>query len=170
MSLLNERVETVLEGKYLVVDHAFNTQFTNYANLQGFNAITGALVPRGLGNVLLVDNYTGEPVQMPPNSVPVYFLLVPTVPFQSADLSDSEIYIQFYDNENFSNLLQPWGSDSQFTGEELQHKNMFYAVDDTYFTDFSGYPYIGAEVVDEAFTAGQVQVYIYYVTAQKPAV
>lgn len=171
MSLIRETVDTVIEGKYLVLNHALNTQFINAPNKLGYNVVTGTLIPRAQGNILAVDNFTGEPIQLPANSVPLYFFLVPVIPMQSADLSSAYISVTLSDDFNFSSTYAPWGSDGDFTGEELQYKNLFVpGVNDEYMSDFAPYPYIGASVNDDDFTDGQVQIYVYYVTSQKPSV
>lgn len=170
MSLLNETASTVIAGKYLKVDQAFNTQFQNTRNLKGYGVITGALLPREVGtNVLVLDNVTEEPVQLPPNVMPYKAFFVPTIPLESTDLTDSAIRLKLWDSPTFNISQDNWGVNGVFTGEQVNSKGYTEMADTTgSVSDFTGYTYPGVEVVNTDFTAGQLQVYIYYIPCQTP--
>lgn len=171
MSLLTETVKTVIEGNNLIVGNTVNNQYVYQPNPRGYFVLTGAVEPRGLGNYLLLDNVTGEPVQLPPNTLTYKGFFLPTIPMESTDLTDSQIKLYLYDDTSFSNSYDNWGSNGRFTGEELNSKAVTEMTDVSgTFSDQAGYSYPGLEVENREFTAGQLQVYIYYIRAQTPVV
>lgn len=169
MSLLSETASTVIAGKYLKVDQAFNTQFRDTKNLKGYSVITGALVPRELGNYLALDNVTGEPIRLPPNVMPYKAFYVPTVPLEGPNLNFSILQLRLWDDVNFSNAFNNWGSLGTFSGIELNTKCSTEMSDVAgYVSDFTGYTYPGMILGFNPLTAGQLQLYIYYIPCQTP--
>ena len=169
MSLLTETVSTVIYGNNMIALQAFNTQFVTKPNAQGYSVITGAIEPREEGNYLLLDNVTGLPVQLPPNVMPYKAFYVPTVPLEGPNLSSSELKLRFWDDVNFSSYQDNWGTYGVFTAEEMNTKGYTELADSTgSVSDFTGYIYPGMVLESDPLTAGQIQIYIYYITAQTP--
>ena len=172
MSLLKETVADVISGDVLTIGNAWGSTFRQYENVNGYSVISGAFVPRDNGSqYLMVDNATGEPMVLPSNIVPWQVYIIPTVPLESTDLSSASVLFNFYDDISFNNSYNPWGTGySTLTGEEL-NSGAFLQVDDGgSFSDFTGFPYLGGEVQSESFTAGSLQIYVYYISAYTPAI
>lgn len=166
MSLITEAVTTVAQAQYLSVDQVFNTDFKRQRNLRGYHVLTGYLQPRAESQLLVRDNVTDEPLQFPPNCFPIKTFFIPTTPLESPDLSNSYLELYFYDDTSFSNSISEWNG--YVDGEQLNSK-AFVEMLDVYETlnTLSGYPYIGVDSSGD-FTAGQIQVYMYYLPATLP--
>ena len=169
MSLLRESVAQVLQADVLYIKG--DTQETKWNdaqlhNFKGYNVITGVMAPRGNNSYLFVDNVTELPIQLPPNSIPVFTLLVPITPLVSTNLVTSTLQFYMFDDESFSNSVEPWGSlYGTHTGAEINSKAYF---ENSYtqgsLSDYVGYPYFGVETSGPAFTDGSFQMYMYYIT------
>lgn len=166
MSLLKEIKKTVVEANNFNFLQAWNSTYSGYENLQGYHVLTGYIAPRDESDILLRDNKTDEPVTVPANSFPIKTFLIPEVPLQSPDLANSYLELYFYSNPTFSSSTNPWSSN--FTGEELNTKCLVEMFDvSAVLTDIEGYPYIGFNSSAD-FTAGKIQVYMYYLPATLP--
>lgn len=168
MSLLSETVNTVIQGQFLNIDNAFNAEFARYPNLRYCQVITGALVPRDVDqDYLVVDNKTLDPVLLPANSIIINVVVAPTIPLESSNLGSAQVSFYLYDNTLFDNRID-WPS-HVLNGNELQAIAFTRPNQDGgLFSDYTEYHYIGGKVLNTAFTAGQLQVYVYYLTAHTP--
>lgn len=170
MSLLKETVADVISGDVMTLSNSWGSSFRQYQNVNGYSVITGAFAPRDNGSeYLMLDNATGEPIVLPSNIVPWQIYIIPTVPMESTDLSSANVVFNFYDNTSFHNSYNPWGpAYSTFNGEELNSGGYLQVDDGGSISDFTGYPYLGGEVQNDSFTAGSLQIYVYYISAYTP--
>lgn len=165
MSLLKETVRNVIQGNSVIIGNSLGSTFSQLENFRGYKVVTGASQPRAPGNYLFLDNETGEPIQMPPNSLPIMMFLIPTVPILDDGNSYYDIYL--YDDTSFSNTYAPWGGNGSFYGSAINTKAMIGVNSNgngTVFSNFAGYPYVGYESSGNTVTDGTIQIYVYYLT------
>lgn len=163
MSLLKETASNVIDVEYLVADNVY-ANFTNFKALQGYEVISGYLSPRGLGYYLARDNKTDEPIKLPPNSMPLQAYFIPSIPLDGGDVAGYNIQLTLFEDEAFTNpSTNPWTSDGQWSGEDINGKAFTEMTDCySYFTDFANLPYVGIEVSNNPYTDGTFQLYIFY--------
>lgn len=166
MSLLKEIQKTVVEGNNVIIGNLWNSEILNPENLRGYKVITGYVEPRDESNVLLLDNVTNEPVQVPVNSFPFKTFFVPEIPLVSPDLSSSYLELEFYDDATFNSNYSDWNG--YWPAEDINTKcftEMINVSGDL--SEIAGYPYIGFASSGD-FTAGKVQIYMYFFPATLP--
>lgn len=168
MSLLNELTATVVQAEYLSVDQIFSSQYSQYQNLKGYHVITGYAEPRNETELLILHNVTNEPLLVPSNSFPIKAFFIPTIPLVSPDLNTSELKFTLFDDTSFSNSYQFYGGQAM-TGAEVNSKAFVEMIDvaSSITPVFDGYPYIGLTSTGD-FTAGLIQVYVYYLPCSQP--
>ena len=169
MSLLREIKKTVVEADNLKIGTIWNSTFSSYQNLQGYQVITGYVEPRDIDTFLVLDYETQQPIQLPSNIFPIKTFLIPEVPLTSDDpLENSYLQMYFYDTPQFDNQYNDsfdWGG---FNGNELNTKIMLEMYDqDTSMSGYVGFPYVGFSM-SGSFTAGRIRLVMYYLPATLP--
>lgn len=164
MSLLSDLVCTVQQSSIGTVDNVVTASFGNIEALKGYGVVSGSVEPRTANTTyLLLDDVTGDPVQLPPNALPFNFFFYPTeqlvgnVGLQPLLFSDDAMS-SFYDPfgwEMSPDNINPLGCNT--TALVFGNKTAF-------LDNFMGYPYVGFKVnsLTTSFTAGKVKVYLYY--------
>ena len=165
MSLLSETVATVLEGKFLKYENLLNVEFGNIGLLDGYEVISGSVEPRTTGgNLLVLDDTTGEPLVLPPNSAPYKFVYLPTVPLQNLDPSGSGIAPFLSSDTSFTLVYNPFGT--QVTMNQMTPAGCTMpalVTQSVQLDNFVGYPFLCMSVFGPySFTAGKVQIYLFY--------
>ena len=89
MSLLREIKKNVVEGVEVNIGQVWDSVIKNNPNLGLYTVVNGYVEPRAESNLLLLDNVTNEPLQVPPDCFPVRTFFVPEVLLESPDLSNS---------------------------------------------------------------------------------
>lgn len=170
MSLLNEKVSTVIQTEDLVLSNAYNAIANGVQSLRGYTVVAGYAEPREPGQYLFKDLLTQEPIIMPANTVPVYILLVP---LSEMDEGGNEFKFNLYSDPQFSSTWVLWyippppgDPRGVFTGSELNSKCLVPVAAGpgdgyAYFTDYTPYPYLGFEFTGNPITAGSFVAYAY---------
>jgi hypothetical protein len=173
MSLLSETSTTVIDTTELTTGSALVSKFSNtnsaYSIKGRVKAVSGYAMPTANGSYLVRDNLTNEPIEIPLNALPLQGFIIPTVPLESADLSDSIVTIQLYDDVSFSNSFSPWvtGGDVNQNGRwsaDFVNAKTFNELseDYAYYSDWENYRFVGIETSGTVITAGTLQIYIVY--------
>ena len=171
MSQLSETVVTVQQSNIGITESATATVFVNLEGLEGYKVIIGSVEPRTPASTyLILDDETGDPVQLPPNTVLYKFFFYPTVPLVSASGSMGIGPLLFSD-QAMTTFYDPFGWYCQL--DQINPKGssvtaLVYAAQPprAVLSDYVGYPYLGVKVYGgvDPITSGKVKVYLYYNT------
>lgn len=166
MSLLSETVSTVQQSQLGVVNTAYNTPFSNLEALQGYSVVCGTVEPRTIGSTyLLINESTGEPVQLPPNSMPYKFFFEPIVPLQGLD-PGAGIGPLLFSDETMNTFYDPFGWYApleQINPNGCTVTALVFGPKTAVLANYADYPYVGVKVYGGVdLTAGKVKVYLYY--------
>lgn len=165
MSLLSETVATVIQGQFLEFKNLYGCTFENLELLDGYEVISGSVEPRAVGgNLLVLNDTTGEPLVLPSNSAPYKLIYYPTVPLQNLDPSGSGIAPFLSSNTSFSTTYNPFGT--QVTMNQMTPAGCTMpalATQSVQLDNFVGYPFLCMSVFGPyPFTAGKVKIYLFY--------
>lgn len=168
MSLISEKVNTVQESSIGVVKSAFNTRFTNLEALNGYKVISGSVEPRAAGATYLVVDDNGDPVQLPPNSLPYKFFFYPTELLDGPN-NGMGIGPLLFSDEMMSTFYDPFGwyaPMSQINPKGCSVTALVFFPPKAVLSNYNGYPYVGVKVYGglDPITAGKVKVDLYYNT------
>lgn len=169
MSLIKETTAHVLAGQSVIINGVSQEpKFQGYEHLNGAKVISGALLPRTQGDYLVLDNKTGDPLELPSNIGMFQVFFIPTIPLESANLGTASLTFKCFDDINFSNSFTP-SFDNPTVSAEAANARAFIQIDDgEVLSGYIGFPYCGVTVDNEDITAGVLQVYIYYFEAYTP--
>lgn len=133
--------------------------------LNGTKVLTGVLSPRETQVSLLFQDENGDPLQLPPGTLPVRALFLPLVPIESEDLTDTFFSFALYDNVNLNNMYVPWSSYNDCDGKRMNAKMMLDLVNlGSTAAAFAPYPYVGMAMGGlSPVTSGTVQIYLFYI-------